>query len=240
MRPLRLGVNIDHIATLREARKTYEPDPIAAAYEVERAGAHQLVMHLREDRRHISDRDYQLALKIVHLPVDLEMAADPRIIEIALKSPPHTCTLVPERRQELTTEGGLDVVGNFQILKKAVAELNGGGIRISLFIDPVEEQIRAAKESGATAVELHTGEYANAKGRLETARQLERVAGAAALASTIGLEVAAGHGLTYQNILPIVNLADVEELNIGHSIISRAVFVGTKQAVGDMLALMRR
>jgi pyridoxine 5-phosphate synthase len=240
MRTMRLGVNIDHVATLREARKTYEPDPIAAAYEVERAGAHQLVMHLREDRRHIGDRDYLLALKAVHLPLDLEMAADPRIIEIALKNPTHTCTLVPERRQELTTEGGLDVVGNFMTLTKAIKELTDGGIRVSLFIDPEEEQIRAARESGARAVELHTGEYANAKTGSQIAQQLERIARAAAQASSIGLEVAAGHGLTYQNVLPIVNIADLEELNIGHSIIARAVFVGLRQAVADMLGLMRR
>lgn len=240
MGQMRLGVNIDHVATVRQARMTYEPDPIAAAYEVERAGAHQIVMHLREDRRHITDRDFELAMQTVHLPIDLEMATDPQIVAIATKWKPHICTLVPERREELTTEGGLDVAGNLASLKEVVGELLGAGILVSLFIDPQEEQIRASQESGAQGIELHTGEYANARERSEVARELERLSEAAALASSLGLEVAAGHGLTYQNVTPIVNIMDIEELNIGHSIVSRAIFVGIERAVSDMLALMRR
>jgi len=232
----RLGVNIDHIATLRQARRTFEPDPVNAVGIVERAGAFGIVCHLREDRRHINDRDLRLIRGVCASHLNLEMAADPSIVALAQEVGPDTCTLVPERRQEVTTEGGLNVVGNYAQLTETVNGLSP--IRCCAFIDADQKQIQAAREAGFHAVELHTGEYANAADEAGRLRQLERLAAGAALAEELGLYVAAGHGLTYLNIAPVVELDVFSEFNIGHSIISRAVFTGLEEAVREMAVLV--
>ena len=237
---MRLGVNIDHVATVRQARGTNEPDPIAAAFLVELAGAEGIVVHLREDRRHIQDRDLEILRKIVKLHLNLEMAATEEMIEIALRTKPDMVTLVPEKREELTTEGGLDVVSHSEEISKAVAALKDGGIVVSLFIDPEMAQIKAAAKVGADVVELHTGEYANAQDAEEEMAQMERIRNGAILAEKLSLGVSAGHGLTYQNVADICAIEPIEELNIGHSIISRAILVGLERAVRDMLDIMRR
>jgi pyridoxine 5-phosphate synthase len=232
----RLGVNIDHIATLRQARRTFEPDPVNAVGVVERAGAFGIVCHLREDRRHISDRDLRLIRRVCAAHLNLEMAAEPSIAALAREVRPDACTLVPERRQEVTTEGGLNVVGNYAQLTETVNGL--APIRCSAFVDPEPEQIRAAQEAGFHAVELHTGEYANAADEPTRRAELERLAAGARLADELGLYVAAGHGLTYFNVTPVVELGVFAEFNIGHSIISRAVFTGLDEAVREMVLLV--
>jgi len=235
----RLGVNIDHVATLREARKTNEPDPVMAAGLVELAGAEQITIHLREDRRHIQDRDLRLLKGTTRLLLNLEMAAAEQVVEIAVQVKPDSVTLVPERREELTTEGGLDVVGSEKNIAQTIVRLHSDGIPVSLFIGPDIKQAKAATKIGADAIEIHTGEYANAVTPEQASRELERIRSIAAAGAKLGLHVHAGHGLTYQNVRPIVDIREIEELNIGHSIIARAVMVGLEQAVRDMLALVR-
>jgi len=235
---VKLGVNIDHVATLRQARKTTEPSPLEAAKICERAGVDSVVAHLREDRRHIQDEDMQSIKKNIGIKFNMEMAATSEIIEIACFLKPYQSTLVPEKRQEITTEGGLDVIGNKSLLVKGISSLKTSGICVSLFIEPLSEQIKASKEIGADAVEIHTGRYANKKGE-EQKEELEKIIGAANLAHVLGLKVYAGHGLNYENVKSIVSVPFIEELNIGHSIISRAVFVGLENSVKEMLGLIR-
>ncbi len=237
---VKLGVNIDHIATIRQARRTYEPDPVWAAAAAQLGGADAITIHLREDRRHIQDRDLHLLRQVVTVKLNLEAAAVDEIISIALKEKPEQVTLVPERRQEITTEGGLDVHSNLKNLAGIVHRLHDGGIQVSMFIDPEEKQTVAAKESGADSVEFHTGNYANAKGKSARQEELTRLVRAAKAAEGMGLEVFAGHGLTYDNVEPIVSIPQIRELNIGHTIISRAIFVGLQEAVRQMRALLRR
>ena len=236
----KLGVNIDHVATVRQARRTFEPDPARAAMICELAGADGIVAHLREDRRHMQDRDLELIKDIINIKLNLEMAATGEMVEKALSLLPDQVTLVPEKREELTTEGGLSVRGKEKELFSVVGELQRMGVTVSLFVDPVEEEIRASLETGARAVELHTGEYAESflKGGFE--EELERLVNAVEVAKKLGLAVHAGHGLTYQNAGRVAEIAGIEELNIGHTIIARAVFLGLERAVKDMIALVRK
>lgn len=236
---MRLAINIDHIATLRNARGGDEPDPIQAARIVERAGAEGVVCHLREDRRHIRDRDVELLRKTVTTKLDLEMAAVPEIINIAKRIKPDLATFVPERRRELTTEGGLDVVRQRAKLRKAVRQLQESGIAVCLFVDPVREQIEAAKAIGADIIEIHTGEYAEAKSPAKRDRLLARIRDMAKLARSLGLRVNAGHGLSYDNIVPIASIVEIEEVSIGHAVIARAAFVGLENAVREMVRLVK-
>ncbi len=236
---MRLCINIDHIATLREARGGLEPDPVAAAHVCELAGAHGIVCHLREDRRHINDRDLRLLRETVKTKLDLEMAATEEIVKIAIETLPELATFVPERRQELTTEGGLDVRGHRHHLGDVITEMHRHEIEVSLFIDPVLEQVEAAAEVQADKIEIHTGEYANARSEREQAELLEVIRTAARRARELGLGVNAGHGLDYLNIIPFRSIEEVEEVSIGHSIISRAVFVGLDRAVREMVDLVR-
>lgn len=233
-----LGVNIDHVATLRQARKTIEPDPLQAAKICELAGADSIVAHLREDRRHIQDEDIRLIKKSIGIKFNMEMAATEEIVKIACLIKPSQSTLVPEKRQEITTEGGLDVIKNKSLLKKCIFSLKQNDILVSMFIEPASDQVYASKEVGADAVELHTGKYANTKGK-EQKKEFEELIKSAQLAHTLGLKVHAGHGLNYENVKPIASLPFIEELNIGHSIIARAVFVGLENAVKEMLNLIR-
>jgi pyridoxine 5-phosphate synthase len=235
----RLGVNIDHIATLRQARGVAYPDPVTAAGIVELAGADGIVAHLREDRRHMQDRDLRLLREIVQTRLNLEMAATEEMIRIALATRPDVVTLVPEKREELTTEGGLDVVRLFPVLKKAIHRLNRGKVPVSLFIDPRAEQIKAAAEAGAQTIEIHTGHYCNAATRADRRRELEKIVEAVAGAGRLNLEIAVGHGLNYQNVSPVAEIREIEEYNIGHSIVGRAVLVGLDRAVREMIALLR-
>ncbi len=232
-----LSVNIDHIATIRQARKGTEPDPVAAAVLAELAGAQGIIAHLREDRRHVQDRDLRMLRSIVQTRLNMEMAATGEMQRIALEVKPDICTLVPEKREELTTEGGLDVASRTDQLKEYVARLREGGIIVSLFVDPDERQIAASKKTGADCVEIHTGSYANARKDRDRDREFEKIAEAAQLASSVGLRVGAGHGLNYVNAARIAAIPQVGELNIGHSIISRASLVGMDRAVREMLAL---
>lgn len=235
----RLGVNIDHVATIRQARGGTEPDPVAAAVIAELAGADGITIHLREDRRHIQDRDLKLLRQTVQTRLNLEMAATAEMVNIALTVRPDTCTLVPERRQELTTEGGLDVRLNMETIAAAVQKLQDGGITVSLFIDPDQDQVKAADKAGADYVEIHTGAYAEAEDWKAEEEELTRIGNAVKLAVKLGLGVNAGHGLNYTNIKKVTALGGIEEFNIGHSIISRAVFVGLDRAVRDMLDLVK-
>jgi pyridoxine 5-phosphate synthase len=235
---MRLYINVDHVATVREARRTDEPDPVRAAVLAELAGADGITVHLREDRRHIRERDVELLLATVRTVVNLELAASEEILALAERWKPAQATLVPERREEVTTEGGLDVAGGHDRLGAAVERLAAAGIRTSLFIDPDPEAIDASAELGADAVELHTGEYANARGRAAREGQLDRLREAALRAREAGLAVHAGHGLTYENVAPVAALPACEELNIGHSIVSRAVLTGMEAAVRDMRRLV--
>jgi pyridoxine 5-phosphate synthase len=236
---MRLGVNIDHIATVREARKTYEPDPVKGAIIARDAGADQITFHLREDRRHIQDSDVEkLRAVITEIPLNMEMAATQEMKQIAVRIKPDRVTLVPERREEITTEGGLDVVSMKDLLKKFIGELKNGGINVATFVDPVEEQIKASFEAGADAVEIHTGEYANAKSEKERERELFRIKKSAVYGRSLGLKVFAGHGLTYTNVQPIAQIEEIEELNIGHSIIANAIFLGLEEAVRKMKKLI--
>jgi len=236
---MRLCINIDHIATLREARGGLEPDPVAAAHVCELAGAHGIVCHLREDRRHINDRDLRLLRETVKTKLDLEMAATEEIVKIAIETLPELATFVPERRQELTTEGGLDVRGHRHHLRDVITEMHRHEIEVSLFIDPVPEQVEAAAEIEADKIEIHTGEYANARSEREQAELLEVIRTAARRARELGMGVNAGHGLDYLNIIPFRTIEEIEEVSIGHSIISRAVFVGLDRAVREMVDLVR-
>ncbi len=237
---MNLTINIDHIATLREARGGVEPDPVTAAHLAELAGAKGIVCHLREDRRHINDRDVRLLRDTVKTKLDLEMAATEEIIKIAIDILPELATLVPERRQELTTEGGLDVRGNRHYLRGVVEELHKHDIRVSMFVDPIREQIDASREVEADTVEIHTGEYANARNERVQKELLEHIAGLAHYARELGLSVNAGHGLNYVNIGPFTEIKEIDEVSIGHAIISRAVFVGIDTAVKEMLEAIRR
>lgn len=234
----RLGVNIDHVATLRQARGGRDPDPIAAAVLVELAGADGIVVHLREDRRHIQDRDLSLLRQTLQTKLDLEIAADDAMAKVALSIKPHLVTLVPERRQELTTEGGLEIAGQRERIKSLVDLLHDGGIPVSLFIEPDLDQIKAAHKVGADYVELHTGRYANARLLKEEQAALENIAQAAKLAYKLGIGVNAGHGLTYRNVKRLTQITEIVEYNIGHSIIARAVYVGLDQAVREMKLLL--
>jgi len=233
-----LNVNIDHIATIRNARGGTEPDPVAAAIVAELAGATGIVCHLREDRRHIKDRDLRLLREVVQTKLDLEMAANDEIIQIALEVVPDLVTIVPEKRQELTTEGGLDVRSNRNKLRELCKKMHDKGIEVSLFVDPNEMQIEEAYIVGADMVELHTGEYANAKSEKEKLEQISLLLSAAAFAHHSGLEVAAGHGLNYVNTPAICKIREIRELSIGHSIIARAAFVGLERAVKEMLHII--
>ena len=237
---IRLGVNIDHVATLRQARRGAEPDPVAAAVFALLGGADGITIHLREDRRHIQERDLRLLRPVVTSRLNLEMACDDAIVELAREVRPDEATLVPERRQELTTEGGLDVVTHEAAVARAVGELREAGIEVSLFIDPAEEQIEAARRLGVQAIEIQTATYSEAKTPADRAVQLDVLARAARLARQRGLHVHMGHGLNYQNVQAVAALPEVEELNIGHSIVSRAVLVGMERAVRDMKEAIRQ
>ncbi len=245
----RLNVNIDHVATIREARKTIEPSIITAAVICEQAGANGITVHLRGDRRHIQDRDIELLRDVVTTYLNVEMAATEEMTGIALATKPDAVSLVPENPNEVTTEGGLNVVANFETIKSAIERLRSAGIFVSVFIDPVNEQIEAAKRAGAQQIELCTAEYAeltlssramHGEGLAKAAAELERLRKAAEFGSDFGLIVAAGHGLTYRNIGPLARIAEITEFNIGHNIISRSVFVGLSQAVREMMEAIRQ
>ena len=235
---IELGVNVDHVATVRQARRVDEPDPVWAAALAELGGADQITIHLREDRRHIQDRDLRILRQTVATRLNLEMARTEEIISIALDVKPNQITLVPEKREEITTEGGLAVASEKDAVAGVVGRFKEAGLGVSLFIDPDEEQIRASAETGADAVELHTGTFANAPAGPEQDAELARLQQGATLAKQLGLNVAAGHGLNYQNIKRIVTIPEVHEVNIGHSIVARAVFVGIGDAVREMKALL--
>jgi len=235
----RLGVNVDHVATVRQARGVTYPDPVIAVGIVELAGADGIVCHLREDRRHIRDRDLRILRDVVQTRLNLEMAATNEMIRIALAVKPDIVTLVPEKREELTTEGGLDVIKLLQPLKKAIQRLQKGGIPVSLFVDPRGDQINASEEVGANSIEIHTGHYCDAKTPAETDEELKKVLDAVKEASHTNLKIAAGHGLNYVNVRRIAEIKELEELNIGHSIIARAVLVGLDRAVREMIELLK-
>ena len=234
-----LGVNIDHVATLRQARRARYPDPLYAALQAEQAGADSITLHLREDRRHIQDHDVHAMRAALQTRMNLEMAVTDEMIGIALQVLPQDCCLVPESRQEVTTEGGLDVARQSARIAGAVHTLSGAGIRVSLFIDPDAAQIEAARRCGAPVIELHTGAYGDAEGAAR-AREFGRLREAARLAASLGLTVNAGHGLNYHNVEPIAAIAEIVELNIGHSIVARAISDGMARAVSDMKDLMRK
>ena len=234
---LRLGVNIDHVATIRNARGGPHPDPVRAAHAAARAGADGITAHLREDRRHITDRDIDRLMAEIDLPLNLEMAATEEMLGIALAHRPHAACLVPERREERTTEGGLDAAGQFETLKPFVARLTDAGIRVSLFIEPSEIQVDAALRLGAPVVEFHTGRYAHVGGDNRTV-ELKRISDAAALAAKNGIEPHAGHGLTFDNVIPVAAIPQLAELNIGHFLIGEAIFNGLEDSVRQMRDLM--
>ena len=235
---MKLSVNIDHIATLREARGGIEPNPVVAAAICERAGADGIVCHLREDRRHINDRDVRLLRESLATKLDLEMAATGEIIAIALKVTPDLVTLVPEKRRELTTEGGLDVVGQRAKLRRAVERFHEKEILVSLFVDPVRKQIDASKEIGADVIEIHTGEYAEARGEFRQKKLIAKIQSVAEHAKSLGLGVNAGHGLDYDNVRAVAQISFIDEISIGHAIITRSLFVGLEQAVREMRELV--
>jgi len=235
--PIHLGVNVDHVATVRQARGTRYPDPVMAALIAEQAGADSITIHLREDRRHIQDRDLDVLGLAIQSRINLEMAVTEAMLEVAARAAPADCCFVPERRAELTTEGGLDVAGQKSKIAAAAARLRERGIRVSLFVDPDFAQIEASAAAGAPVVELHTGAYADASGGA-AARELERIRAAAQRASSLGLTVHAGHGLNYHNVAPIAAIPEIVELNIGHAIVAQALFDGFATAVAKMKALM--
>ncbi|WGL96328.1 pyridoxine 5'-phosphate synthase [Arsenophonus nasoniae] len=239
MAELLLGVNIDHVATVRNARGTQYPDPVHAAFLAEQAGADGITVHLREDRRHITDRDVQLLRQTLQTRMNLEMAITDEMVNFACLIKPQFCCLVPERREEVTTEGGLDVFGQQALVATAVKQLAKAGITVSLFIDPNDKQIDAAVEIGAPFIEIHTGAYANAKSQLKQEEEFKRIKQAVSHAIAKNLKVNAGHGLTYHNVQPIAQLPDIYELNIGHAIIGRALFSGMAAAVSDMKKILR-
>lgn len=232
-----LGVNIDHVATIRQARKTYEPDPVAAAVLCELAGADAITIHLREDRRHIQDRDVRVLKETVSVKLNLELSVAEEIVGIACQVRPQQATLVPERREEVTTEGGLDVVSHRAAVARSLERLKAAGISVSLFLDPDPRQIELARQLGADAVELHTGQYALARGTAQN-EQLIALVSAGKLVVDLGMHLHAGHGLNYQNVGPVARIARMRELNIGHSIVSRAVLVGMERAVREMKQLI--
>ena len=235
----RLGVNIDHVATVRQARRASEPDPVHAAVLAELGGAAGITVHLRQDRRHVQDRDLEVLRQTVRTKLNLEMAATQEMLRVALTVKPDQATLVPERREELTTEGGLDAVLNSVHLKPVVKMLDDGGMRVSLFVDPDLEQVKEAHKLDAQAVEINTASWADARDAKQRETALRRIVDAARLGKRLGLLVHAGHGLTYQNVAPIAALSEVSELNIGHSIVSRAVLVGMERAVREMAELLK-
>jgi pyridoxine 5-phosphate synthase len=234
---IELGINIDHVATVRQARRVAYPDPVHAALLAEQAGADNITLHLREDRRHIQDRDVHALRPLLQTRMNLEMGLTDEMVGIAAGIRPHDCCLVPEKRTEITTEGGLEVAGDLERVSAGVRKLSAVGIRVALFIAPDLAQIEAAKRSGAPVIELHTGNYADTTGSAQ-ARELERLSTAAKRAANLGLEVHAGHGLTYHNVVPVASIPEIVELNIGHCIIARAIFTGLEKAVRDMKALM--
>jgi len=235
---IELGVNIDHVATLRQARRAGYPDPVHAALAAELAGADSITLHLREDRRHIQDHDVRALRGLLQTRMNLELAVSEEMLAIALEVRPADCCLVPERRLEITTEGGLEVAAQLARIAAATARLAAAGVRVALFIDPERHQVEAAHAAGAPVVELHTGAYAEARGAA-AATELERLRSAAVLAARLGLEVHAGHGLTYHNVQPVAAVREIVELNIGHAIVAQALFVGLPAAVREMKALMR-
>lgn len=234
----RLNVNVDHVATLRQSRGGTEPDPVSAALISELAGSNGIVVHLREDRRHVQERDLEILKKCVQTKLNLEMAATDEMVRIARKIKPDMATLVPEKRKELTTEGGLDVAANFKNIKVVVTKLRKYNIFVSLFVDPDKDQIDKSQEAGSDMVEIHTGMYANAKSERSQNRELMKIENAVNHALTLGLRVSAGHGLNYHNVRKIAAIDGIEELNIGHSIISKSVLVGMEKAVRDMIELI--
>ncbi|MGH7854790.1 MAG: pyridoxine 5'-phosphate synthase [Candidatus Binatia bacterium] len=236
---MRLGLNIDHVATVRQARRAEVPDPIEAALLAEKAGADGITVHLREDRRHIQEHDVERLRQRIATKLNLEMAVTPAMLAFAEKLGPDDACFVPEKREELTTEGGLDVIAHRTKVKDGVTKLQDRGIHVSLFIDPDTAQIEAARESGAHAIEIHTGTYSNARG-VKRDKELQAIVNAASLAQSLGLEVHGGHGLDYENVLAIANIRDIVELNIGHSIIARAVMAGIEQAVREMKELLAK
>jgi pyridoxine 5-phosphate synthase len=236
----KLGLNVDHIATVRQARGGMDPDPVTAAAMGELAGAEGITIHLREDRRHIQDRDLEVLRRTVKSKLNLEMAATDEMVRIACQVRPEQCTLVPEKRQELTTEGGLDVITNLATITQAITDLHRSDIIVSLFIDPTPEQIKASKTTGADAIEIHTGSYADASDELSRQQELAAICHAIALGNELGLTVHAGHGLNYVNIIPLTTMVGINEFNIGHSIIARSMLVGLDRAVRDMVQLIRQ
>jgi pyridoxine 5-phosphate synthase len=236
---MRLAVNIDHIATIRQARRAHDPEPVAAAVIAEYAGAQGITVHLRGDRRHIQDRDVELLRQTISSKLNIEMAATPEMAAIASRVKADQVTLVPERPRELTTEGGLDVLAEPAVISDFVRQMREAGIRVSIFLNPDDEQVKAARASGVDAIEINTGVYADARPAAAPA-ELARISRAAELGAREGLEVLAGHGLNYVNVIPIVGIAEIVELNIGHSIVARASLVGMARAVRDMVALLRR
>ncbi|MBI1732076.1 MAG: pyridoxine 5'-phosphate synthase [Gammaproteobacteria bacterium] len=239
MHPLELGVNIDHVATLRQARRTVYPEPLAAAMAAVAGGADSITVHLREDRRHIQERDVRLLRERLQVPLNLEMAVTGAMLELAAEVRPAFCCLVPERREELTTEGGLDVAGQVARIRDACGRLAAAGIRVALFIDPVPGQVDGARECGAPVIELHTGAFADAADTALRQRELDRIRSAAVHAERLGLHVNAGHGLNYENVGAIAVIPPLRELNIGHSIVAESVFTGMTAAVRRMKALLR-
>ena len=238
---MRLYVNVDHVATVRQARGTDEPDPVRAAVLAELGGADGITVHLREDRRHIQDRDVELLLRTARTPVNLELAVNEEVLRLAERWKPHQATLVPEKRQEVTTEGGLDVgPASADRIRETLERLHSCGIRTSLFIDPDPDAVRRSADLGPVAIELHTGEYANACAAADRIERVARLEAATDLARGLGLAVHAGHGLTYENVMPVAAIAGCEELNIGHSVISRSVLTGIERAVRDMKELILR
>lgn len=237
---VRLGFNVDHVATVREARKGNQPDPVAAAVVAEMAGVDGIVCHLREDRRHIKDKDLYLLKEMVKTHLNLEMAGTDEMVKIALEVAPDMVTLVPERREEVTTEGGLDVAGNLVWIENVIKQLHDHNIVASLFIDPDIQQIKAAVRCGADYVELHTGQYANAEDLSAIADEIEKLRSMAMAAAKLGLGVSAGHGLNYHNVRDILDIEQIEELNIGHSIVAKSVMVGVEKAVREMLEIIRK
>jgi len=236
---LRLGVNVDHVATLRQARRSTYPDPVTAAAMAELAGAEQITIHLREDRRHIQDRDLRILRETCQTLLNLEMAATQEMVKIAYEYKPDVVTLVPERREELTTEGGLDVSSGKENLTRIIKNLKDGDITVSLFIDPDLDQVRVAHKCNTDRIELHTGRYCEARNEKDRQRELSRINDAAKAAAKLGMGVAAGHGLNTENVMAVAAIPEIDELNIGHAIVARSVFVGFERAVREILELMR-
>lgn len=235
---IKLGVNIDHVATLRQARGTRYPDPVQAAIEAEQAGADAITLHLREDRRHIQDQDVEIISNLIQTRLNLEMSVADEIVAFAARVQPHDCCVVPERRQELTTEGGLDVVGGYEKIATACTRLAQAGVRVSLFVDAESDQIEAAARMGVPVIEIHTGHYADAENEAIQRRKLARIEQAVQQGLKLKLQVNAGHGLNYQNVREVAAIPGISELNIGHAIVARAVFTGMREAVREMKRLM--